>query len=62
MAEERNVDELIEHIRWLADHPAGWRTLVETGRNHLEKEFNAQTQGTRLARIYQDIQAQTPVQ
>lgn len=62
LAEERNVDELIEHIRWLAGNPSSWRTLVETGRNHLEKEFNAQTQGTRLARIYQEIQAQTPVQ
>lgn len=54
LAEERNVDDLVEHIRWLAENPAQWRSLVETGRKHIENEFNAKTQGLQLARIYQE--------
>lgn len=59
LAEERNVDELVEHIQWLTQNVQNWKSLVETGRRHLEKEYHANIQGTRLAQIYQEIQNQS---
>jgi len=62
LAEEKNVDELVEHIRGLAQNVSNWKSLVETGRRHLEKEYHSNTQGTRLAQIYQEIQDPTVAQ
>ncbi len=62
LAEEKNVEELVQHIQWLIQNPSCWKSLVENGRIHLEKEYSAKAQGIRLARIYQEIHAQTPVQ
>lgn len=62
LAEEKNVDELVEHIRCLTQDVSNWKSLVETGRRHLEKEYHSNIQGTRLAQIYQEIQDQTSVQ
>jgi len=55
LSEERNIDELTENIQWLAENPAEWVSLVETGRSHIENEFDAKNQGIRLARIYQEL-------
>jgi colanic acid/amylovoran biosynthesis glycosyltransferase len=62
LAEERNVEELAQHIQWLTHNPSDWKSLVENGRRHLEREYDAKTQGIRLAQIYQEIHNQTPVQ
>jgi colanic acid/amylovoran/stewartan biosynthesis glycosyltransferase WcaL/AmsK/CpsK len=55
LAEERNVEEMIQHIQWLTQNPSAWKSLVENGRLHLETEYSAKTQGIRLAQIYQEI-------
>jgi colanic acid/amylovoran biosynthesis glycosyltransferase len=62
LAEERNLDELVDHIQWLTQNVSNWKSLVETGRRHLEKEYHSNTQGARLAQIYQEIQGQISVQ
>lgn len=62
LAEERNAEELVQHIQWLTQNRSAWKSLVETGRLHLEKEYSAKAQGIRLAQIYQEIHDQTPVQ
>ena len=55
LAEERNVDELVEHLHWLIDNPDKWKAMVTAGRSRIETEFNARVQGRRLADIYSEI-------
>lgn len=55
LAPERDVDALVEHLRWFAQHPERWQKMAETGRRHIEAEFNARVQGERLGRIYESL-------
>jgi colanic acid/amylovoran biosynthesis glycosyltransferase len=55
LAEERNADEIAAHLDWLAEHPERWDPMVEEARRHVEAEFNAVTQGLRLAQIYRNL-------
>lgn len=54
LAEERDVEGLVCHLRWLIDHPEQWDRLVEAGRKLVESEFNCVLQGKRLRAIYQE--------
>ncbi|MDJ0674820.1 MAG: glycosyltransferase [Calothrix sp. MO_167.B42] len=56
LAVERDVDGLLNHFKWLINHPDQWHRMLETGRKYLEQEYNARKQGERLANIYQSIQ------
>lgn len=55
LAEERDVDGLVRHLKWLIDHPEQWHDMVRAGRMHVEAEFNARVQGERLAAIYKEL-------
>jgi colanic acid/amylovoran biosynthesis glycosyltransferase len=55
LANERDVDGLVRHLRWLIDHPEEWPRMLEAGRKHIEKEYNAKVQGQRLASIYRGL-------
>lgn len=55
LAEERDVDGLVRHLKWLIDHPEQWHDMAESGRRHVEAEFNARVQGERLAAIYKEL-------
>jgi colanic acid/amylovoran biosynthesis glycosyltransferase len=52
LAPERNVDELVNHLRWLLKNPNSWQALRESGRKRVEQEFNAFVQAERLATLY----------
>jgi colanic acid/amylovoran biosynthesis glycosyltransferase len=52
MAQERDSEGLLELLRKLAAHPEDWPRLATAGRRHVEKEFDAVTQGVRLAEHY----------
>ena len=54
LAGERDTDGLAKHLRWLIGNPQHWLSMVEKGRRHLEVEYDAEKQGERLARIYQE--------
>lgn len=55
LANERDVEGLVKHLRWLVDHPEEWPRMLEAGRKHIEKEYNAKVQGQRLASIYRGL-------
>jgi colanic acid/amylovoran biosynthesis glycosyltransferase len=55
LAQERNTDELASHLRWLILHPDNWQAMVEAGRHHIEREYDARAQGDRLADIYEEL-------
>ncbi len=60
LAEERDVDGLLTHLRWLADHPGAWRPMLDAGRQHIEKEYDASQQGRKLAALYEKVVARKP--
>ena len=55
LATERDIGGLTERLRWLTSHPENWISMVKAGRSHVEKEFNASTQGELLAKFYREI-------
>jgi colanic acid/amylovoran biosynthesis glycosyltransferase len=55
LAAEHDVAGLVEQLRWLVNHPTGWRPFLDAGRRRIEDEFNAVTQGQRLSEIYRMI-------
>jgi colanic acid/amylovoran biosynthesis glycosyltransferase len=55
LADERNADQLAEHVLWLARNRGAWPALIENGRKHIEREFNCVVQGGKLARIYREL-------
>lgn len=55
LAPERDVDALVDHLRWLTEHTDQWRGMAERGREWVEAEFDACKQGQRLGQIYRDI-------
>lgn len=55
LADERDVDGLVERLRWLVAHPQRWEAMLQAGRNHIEAEYNARLQGQRLAATYREI-------
>jgi colanic acid/amylovoran biosynthesis glycosyltransferase len=54
LAAERDVDGLVERLRWLVASPDAWRPMLDAGRRHIEAEYDAERQGTRLAALYHD--------
>jgi colanic acid/amylovoran biosynthesis glycosyltransferase len=55
LADERNVEQLAEHILWLTRQPDAWFAMVEQGRKHIERNFNCSLQGQKLSQIYRDL-------
>ena len=53
LAEERDVDGLVAHLRRLVGRPDDWRPMLDAGRRHIEAEFDARRQGERLAELYE---------
>jgi colanic acid/amylovoran biosynthesis glycosyltransferase len=52
LAAERDVDGLFDQLLWLIDNRNEWCRLLTAARKHVESEFDASTQGERLAGIY----------
>ena len=55
LAEERDVDGLVGHLRWLTDHPDAWAALTRAARMHVETKFEITRQCERLASIYREV-------
>jgi colanic acid/amylovoran biosynthesis glycosyltransferase len=55
LAPERDVEGLVNHLRWYINHPAQWAKMLDAGRKHIEAAYDAKTQGQKLAAIYQDV-------
>lgn len=57
LAEERDVEGLVCHLRWLIGHPEQWDRMIEAGRKHVESEFNASVQSEKLAAVYRELKS-----
>lgn len=55
LAEERDVNGLVERLTWLIDHPGDWRALTAAARERIEKEFDVRKQAGRLGEIYREV-------
>ncbi len=52
---ERDVDGLVEKLMWLINHTKEWGEMLDIGRKHVEKEYNARKQGKRLGDMYEEV-------
>jgi colanic acid/amylovoran biosynthesis glycosyltransferase len=57
LAPERDVEALVERLRWLVSHRNSWRELLEAGREHIEAAYDVEQQSIRLAEIYRSLVA-----
>lgn len=55
LAEERNAQQLYERLLHLIRNPDQWESMLAAGRSHIELEYDAVTQGIRLAAFYQRL-------
>lgn len=55
LAEERDIDGLVEKLKRLIEHPEEWFIMVKAGRENVEKKFNSKLQGVALAKIYEEV-------
>lgn len=55
LADERDIDGLVDRLRQLLDNPDSWQSLTTAARRRIEVEFDAVTQGRRLAAYYDDV-------
>ena len=55
LVQERDIEGLAGSLHWLMENTDRWSPMVEAGRRHLEVEYNAERQGERLARIYEEL-------
>ncbi|OPY00282.1 MAG: Glycogen synthase [Syntrophorhabdus sp. PtaB.Bin006] len=55
LTEERDVDGILNHIRWLLNNPEKWHDMAVNCRKHIEKEYDVNTQALRLGEIYRGL-------
>ncbi len=55
LANERDVGGLVECLQLLIDNPHKWSFYAKNARLHIEKNYNAKTQGQALSRIYETL-------
>jgi colanic acid/amylovoran biosynthesis glycosyltransferase len=57
LARERDVDGLVAALRCLIQSSGDWSPMLRAARQHVEREYDARTQGSRLAAIYEELAA-----
>lgn len=55
LAEERDASGLLSILNHLIDHPESWNKMLISGRKHVESEYNAKIQASKLAELYQEV-------
>jgi colanic acid/amylovoran biosynthesis glycosyltransferase len=55
LAAERDVNGLVQHLRWYVTHPEHWQEMVMAGRLHVEAEYDVIKQADRLSDIYKSL-------
>lgn len=55
LAEERDVEGLVKHLKWLIDHPHRWRTKTDRGRQYIEANFDVRVQAELLGNMYRRL-------
>lgn len=52
LADEGNVDSLLDRLVWLTEHQSDWERMTRAGRQHIEAEFSRSTQARRMESLY----------
>lgn len=52
---ERSIDDLVSCLRFVMSNPDKWLPVLNAGRQHIERAFDARKQGVGLADIYKTI-------
>jgi colanic acid/amylovoran biosynthesis glycosyltransferase len=60
LANERDVDGLVDALRWLLDHPDAWEGMTAAARRHIEAHFDVRAQARELASVYQEVVSAPP--
>lgn len=60
LASEGDIDGLVKQLLWWLEHPETWRVMLDAGRQHVKQEYDAVTQGKKLAEIYETTAFKTP--
>jgi colanic acid/amylovoran biosynthesis glycosyltransferase len=55
LADEKDVDGLARHLRWLYENPEQWREYTDEGRQHIEANFDVRIQAAELGKIYMSL-------
>ena len=55
LAEERDVNGLVDALRRFVRHPDEWNDILKKGRKHIEENFDIHKQGCRLERRYAEL-------
>lgn len=54
LAEERNVDAIVDCLKRWVEEPDAWPEILRAGRTHIENNYDARIQGQTLAKHYQE--------
>jgi colanic acid/amylovoran biosynthesis glycosyltransferase len=52
---ERDVEGLVDRLRWLVENRHHWDDRLAVGRKHIEKEYDATLQGKKLENLYRSV-------
>ncbi len=52
LVKEKDVDSLTQRLEYLVCHPETWQEMGSLGRLHIEREYNAKIQASKLKDIY----------
>lgn len=55
LAEERDVDGIVDRLARLTEHPESWNAMLVASRQHVESRFSAAVQAEELATIYRNL-------
>ena len=55
LAEERDVEGLVENLQWLLNNYEKWARMTGKGRQHIETNFDASIQASRLVDLYRRV-------
>ncbi len=55
LSEERDITGLLSSLMYLIENPESWDKMLTLSRKHIEKEYNARIQSSKLTEIYQKL-------
>jgi colanic acid/amylovoran biosynthesis glycosyltransferase len=55
LTEERDVDGILSHMRWLLNNPDKWHEMARASRQHVGREYDVRKQALRLGQIYKEL-------
>jgi colanic acid/amylovoran biosynthesis glycosyltransferase len=55
LSEERNFEQLAEHMVFLLEHPEKWPEMGLAGRRHVEENYNIKTEAQKIEQIYAEL-------